>query len=209
MLLLVAAALSAQAEHRTPRSGPGYLADKVVVAPLYFPDHTTPGAAAVRAAIREVDPNLLVMANLAQTWIDQLTAELWNVVALILIFGLVATLLAISGIYGAVSFVVSQRTKELGIRVALGARRLDIVREVFVSGGKPVVKGLLAGLWLAAAVAAGLRQSLKGAPIQLDTANPLLYWGAALLLATAALLAMLAPARRGARSDPLEALRCE
>jgi ABC-type antimicrobial peptide transport system permease subunit len=91
----------------------------------------------------------------------------------------------------------------------LGAQRLDIIREVFTSGGKPVVKGLLAGLWLSVAIGAGLRHSVSGAPIRLDPANPLLYCGAALLLAAAALLAMLAPARRGARSDPLDALRCE
>jgi cell division protein FtsX len=167
------------------------------------------GAAAVRAAIRQVDPNLMVMARLAQSWIDQITEELWNVVALILILGLVATLLATTGIYGAVSFAVSQRTKELGIRMALGASRLRILREVLLSGGKPVAKGLLTGLWLSVAVAAGLRHSVQGSPIQLDTANPLLYCGAALLLTAAALLAMLAPARRGARSDPLDALRCE
>jgi predicted permease len=167
------------------------------------------GAAAVRAAIRETEPNLLVMARLAQSWIDQITEELWNVVTLILILGLVATLLATTGIYGAVSFAVNQRTKELGIRVALGARKLDIIREVFLSGGKPVVKGLLAGLWLSVAIGAALRQSLSGSPIRLDPANPLLYCGAALLLAAAAFIAMLAPARRGARSDPLDALRCE
>jgi len=167
------------------------------------------GAAAVRAAIRETEPNLLVMARLAQSWIDQITEELWNVVTLILILGLVATLLATTGIYGAVSFAVNQRTKELGIRVALGARKLDIIREVFMTGGKPVVKGLLAGLWLSIAIGAALRHSVSGSPIRLDPANPLLYCGAALLLAAAAVLAMLAPARRGARSDPLDALRCE
>jgi ABC-type antimicrobial peptide transport system permease subunit len=151
----------------------------------------------------------MVMARLAQSWIDQITEELWNVVALILILGLVATLLATTGIYGAVSFAVSQRTKELGIRMALGASRLRILREVLLSGGKPVAKGLLTGLWLSVAVAAGLRHSVQGSPIQLDTANPLLYCGAALMLTAAALLAMLPPARRGARSDPLDALRCE
>ncbi len=167
------------------------------------------GAAAVRAAIRETDPKMLGMARLMQSWIDQVTADLWNVVALILILGLVATVLATSGIYGAVSFAVSRRTKELGIRVALGAGKLDIVREVLVSGGKPVAEGLLAGLWLSVAIAAGLGRSVSGSPLRLDTANPLLYCGAALLLAADAVMAMLAPARRGARADPLNALRCE
>ena len=126
-----------------------------------------------------------------------------------MVIGLVATLLATAGIYGAVSFAVNQRTKELGIRVALGAQKLDIIREVFLSGGKPVVQGLLAGLWLSVAAAAGLERSFQGSPLRLDTANPLLYCGAALLLTAAAALAMLAPARRAARSHPLDALRCE
>ena len=72
-----------------------------------------------------------------------------------------------------------------------------------------MVQGLLAGLWLSVAAAAGLERSFQGSPLRLDTANPLLYCAAALLLAAAAVLAMLAPARRGARSDPLESLRCE
>ncbi len=167
------------------------------------------GAAAVRAAVRETDPNLLVMARLAQSWIDQLTEDVWNVVALILTLGVAATLLATAGIYGAVSFAVSRRTKELGIRMALGAGKLAIIRQVFVSGGQPVVRGLLAGLWLSVAAAAALRHSFQGSPVRLDTANPLLYAAAALLLAAAAALAMLAPARRASRSDPLAALRCE
>jgi ABC-type antimicrobial peptide transport system permease subunit len=125
------------------------------------------------------------------------------------VIGLVATLLVTAGIYGAVSFAVNQRTKQLGIRVALGAQKLDIIREVFLSGGKPVVQGLLAGLWLSVAAAAGLERSFQGSPLRLDTANPLLYCAAALLLTAAAALAMLGPARRAARSDPLDALRCE
>ena len=91
----------------------------------------------------------------------------------------------------------------------MGAQRLDIIREVFLSGGKPVVKRLLAGLWLSVAIAAGLRHSFQGSPLRLDPANPLLYCGAALLLAATAALAMLVPARRGARSDPLDAPLCE
>jgi ABC-type antimicrobial peptide transport system permease subunit len=174
-----------------------------------FDSGASTGASALRSAIHGMDPSLMVIARLMQTWINHVTEELWNVVALIAMLGLVATLLATTGIYGAVSFAVSQRSKELAIRVALGARKLDIIREVFLTGGKPVAKGLLAGLWLSAATAAGLRQTVSGSPLRLDTANPLLYGAAALLLAAAAVLAMLTPARRGAKANPLNALRCE
>jgi len=165
--------------------------------------------AAVRAALRQSQPDLLVIPRLLQSWIDQLTAGLWNVVALMLVLGVIGTVLATTGIYGAVSFAVSQRTRELGIRVALGATRMRIIGEVFVSGGKPVFHGLIAGLWLSVATAAGLRESVKGSPLRLDSGEPLLYCGAALLLGAAAITAMLGPARRGAKSDPMNALRCD
>jgi ABC-type antimicrobial peptide transport system permease subunit len=167
------------------------------------------GAAAVRTAVHALYPDVIVLPRLVQTWIDQVTEDLWNIVALIVLLGMVATVLAASGIYGAVSFAVNQRTRELGIRVALGAQRLDIYREVFLSGGRPVAKGLAAGLWLALAMVAGLGQSLKGSPIRLDSANPLLYAGVVLVLGLAAVLAMAVPARRGSRADPLESLRCD
>jgi predicted permease len=167
------------------------------------------GPAAVRAALHELEPDLLVIPRLFQSWIDQFTADLWNVVALMLVMGLTGTVLATTGIYGAVSFAVNQRTRELGVRVALGATRLDIIREVFVSGGRAVAHGLIAGLWLSVATAAGLRESVKGSPLRLDSSEPLLYCGAALLLGVVAILAMLGPARRGAKSDPMDALRCE
>ena len=143
------------------------------------------GAFAVRAALREFDPGMFVMARVLQSWIDQVTEVLWNMVSLIVLLGLVATVLATTGIYGAVSFAVNQRTRDLGIRLALGASRFDIVREVFVSGGRPVMRGLFIGLWISVAQAASLRQNMSGTPLRLDSGDPLLYGGAALLLAAA------------------------
>ena len=111
--------------------------------------------------------------------------------------------LAVTGTYGAVRFAAEQGNQEMGIRVALGAQPRDIVREVLVAGGRPVAAGMLAGLWLALALAAALRQSLASAPVRVDASDPLVYAGAA------AVAAMLGPARRSARRDPLEALRAE
>jgi predicted permease len=187
---------------RLPRSDMNFMA-------VRFDSGAARAASSVRTALHEIEPNLFVIARRIQDWIDQITEILWNMVSLILILGIVATALATTGIYGAVSFAVNQRTRELGIRVALGARRLDIIREVLVSGGKPVWHGLLAGLWLSVATAAGLGQGVKGSPTRLDTANPVLYLGAAALLASAAVIAMMGPARRGSKADPLDALRCE
>ncbi|HYW43066.1 MAG TPA: ADOP family duplicated permease [Bryobacteraceae bacterium] len=174
-----------------------------------FDSGASRGAPAVRAALRQSDPDLFIVARLLEAWIDQVTTILWNVVDLIVLLGVLATVLAAAGIYGAVNLAVSQRMRDLGIRAALGAQRFDIIREVFVSAGKPVAAGLLQGLWMSVAAAAALRRTMADSPIRLDTTNPLLYLGAALVLAVAAAAAMIGPARRGSRCDPLDALRCE
>jgi predicted permease len=174
-----------------------------------FDDNPAAGAVATRAALRQLEPDVYLMPWLLQSWFDRLTANLWNVASLIVVLAVVATLLASIGIYGAVSFAVNQRTRDLGIRVALGATRWHIIREVLVAGGRPVAQGLIAGLWLAVPAATGLRESLTNSPVRLDNSEPLLYCAATLALATAAIAAMLGPARRGANSDPLEALRWE
>jgi hypothetical protein len=183
---------------RHPRSNGNVLA-------VRFDSDANRGAVALRAAMREIDPGTFVLIRVLQNWIDQVTEVLWNVVSLIVVLGLVATVLATTGIYGAVSFAVSQRKRDLGIRLALGATRF----EVFVSGGRPVLRGLFIGLWLSVALAASLRQNMQGTPLRLDSSDPLLYGAAALLLAVAAALAMSGPARKGSQSDPLEALRCD
>jgi hypothetical protein len=167
------------------------------------------GVPAVRAAIHEIDPDMFVMARVLQNWIDQVTEVLWNIVSLIFVLGVIATVLAAAGIYGAVSFAVNQQMRDLGIRLALGASRLDIIRAVFAMGGRPVLRGLFFGLWLSVALAASLRQNLSGSPLRLDNSDPLLYAGTLFLLAFAAVLAMTGPARRGCLCDPLEALRRE
>ena len=165
--------------------------------------------AAVRATIRAVSPEILGVSRILQDWIDEITAILWNVVSLIVMLGFVAIVLASTGIYGAVAFAVSQRSRDMGIRVAMGAQRADIVREVFVSGGKPVLQGVFFGLWQSLVVATALKQTFKSSPIQLGSSDPLVYTGAVLLLLASGILAMLAPARRAAAADPLASLRSD
>jgi putative ABC transport system permease protein len=121
----------------------------------------------------------------------------------------VAWVLAIVGIYGVVSFEVSQRTREMGIRAALGAQRLDILREVLVSGGKPVVAGLFAGLWLSLAAGAVLQHEVLDAPAGIGAGGAVVYLGTALLIALAAAAAISISARRDSQVDPMEALRQE
>lgn len=167
------------------------------------------GVRSVREALREVEPDLVPFPMLLQSWIDRITADLWNMVALMAVLGAVGTILATTGIYGAVSFSVNQKRRDLGIRVALGATKWDIIREVFVSGGRPVVRGLVVGLWMSMATAASLHENFTDSIIRIDSGEPLLYGAAMLFLAIGAAAAMWGPARRGATADPLETLRCE
>jgi hypothetical protein len=183
-------------------------ADENVMAVHFDPRLNRP-THSIRGAIHQVEPDLLLRVRLMQNWMDEVSTEIWNFVSLILLLGILATILSAAGIYGAVSFAVNQSTREFGIRAALGARRLDIIRSVYFSGGRPVLHGLLVGLWLSVATAAALSKTLDTGPLRIDSRDPLLYIAAVLLLAAAAMAAMFLPARRGAHSDPIEALRYE
>ncbi len=164
---------------------------------------------AMRSAVRNLRPDLLVMPRTLQSYMDEVSEDAWRVIILILMLGLVAMTLSVAGIYGVVSFTVTQKTRELGIRVALGAQKADIFREVLVSGARPVLLGLFVGLWIALAADSAIRKIFQNSPFELDAANPAVYLGSAAALAAAALAAMFFPARRGARSDPMKALHYE
>jgi ABC-type antimicrobial peptide transport system permease subunit len=121
------------------------------------------------------------------------------------IFAGVALLLAAVGIYGAVAYTVEQRTGEIGVRMALGAQMIDVLRLVVTQGMKPVVIGLAAGLVAALALGRLLTSQLY----QISAHNPLVLTATVVILGTAALLACLLPARRAAHVDPIQALRTE
>ena len=120
-------------------------------------------------------------------------------------FALLALLLAAIGLYGIVSFSVGERTQEIGVRMALGARPADIGRLVMTSTSRIVGGGLLAGLLLALAFSRLVEPLL----FKTDPRDPLLYVGVGLLLGGVAALAAWLPARRAARVDPMTALRAE
>jgi len=121
------------------------------------------------------------------------------------LFGVIGALLAAVGLYGVVSFVVAQRTREFGVRLALGAQTNDVMRLVLGQGARLVAAGLVAGA-IVAALSTRLFASLMFGVSALD---PVVYVGTAVLLAIIALAASYLPARRATRVDPIEALRTE
>jgi putative ABC transport system permease protein len=126
-------------------------------------------------------------------------------VALLAFFAGSALLLTIMGIYGVVAFLVGRRRREIGVRVALGAQRGDILRLVLHRGMKPVALGGVAGLAGSLVASRLVASQLYG----ISASDPLTLASIVLLLALAALVACWLPARRAARVDPMEALRQE
>jgi ABC-type antimicrobial peptide transport system permease subunit len=121
------------------------------------------------------------------------------------VFAASALLLATIGLYGVMAFAVAQRTREFGVRIALGARGLDVLRLVFVEGLRLAAIGLAAGIVLALALTRYMDSMLYG----VASDDPLALAGVAAVIAGVVSVACLLPARRATRVDPMVALRAE
>jgi len=135
---------------------------------------------------------------------DSLKARRFNV-ALLGSFAALALILAVTGVYGVMSFVARQRTHEIGIRVALGAEERDVLATVLRQGMKLTIIGIFLGLGVALAVTRLLRNLLFG----VNPIDPIAFTAVPLLLLAVALLACYIPARRAMKIDPMVALRYE
>jgi predicted permease len=159
-----------------------------------------------QSALSKVNPGLAIavpqsMEAIVAQALGQARLMMW----LLGIFAGVAILLASIGIYGAVAYTVEQRTGEIGVRMALGAQTLDVLRLVVSQGMRPVVIGLAIGIMSAFALGRLLTSQLY----QVSAHNPALLTASTILLALIALIACLVPARRAAHVDPIQALRAQ
>jgi predicted lysophospholipase L1 biosynthesis ABC-type transport system permease subunit len=161
-------------------------------------------APAARRAIHDLAPDLPVydIKSMAVRVADATSYARFSALLLAL-FAAIALALATLGVYGVVSFAVSQRTRELGIRVALGATRRDVMRLVVGHGVALAVVGGAFGLAAALAATRVLRSLLYG----VEPSDPATFLGVAALLAAAAVVASWIPARRAARVDPAGVLK--
>jgi predicted permease len=164
---------------------------------------------AVTGAIREVEPELPVEAATIQAVREHTMESVGKAVRLIVFLCATAVILAVVSIYGVVAFAVSRRAKEMGIRLALGARPTDIYRAVLGSSGRPVVVGSLIGLALSVAAFSAIAPLARNAEITINVWDPFNYIAAAVALTASALAAMVSPARRATKIDPMATLRQE
>ena len=169
-----------------------------------------PTVSAVRSSIGSstIDPNMgliVTMRTLARLETFFLQIAFW----LSLVLGGLALLLTVSGLFGVLSYLVEQRSREIGVRMALGASSRNVTRLILAQTTRPVGYGLLAGAGLAASLATILIASPAGATMTeiVRVADPMAYAASLLVIVAACLLAAWIPAARAARLDPMRTLR--
>jgi putative ABC transport system permease protein len=177
---------------------------------VHFLIHTSRDAAGmatpVQAALREIDPGLVFgwVTTMASVFEDE--TDRYQVSAiLVAVFSAVALLMAAAGLYGTISFLVARRTREIGVRMALGANRGTVAGEVIRFGLKLASIGVVLGL----AGAIALRRFTESFLYGIEPTDPLPLVGACLVLLAVAVLAALMPAKHATRVDPMEAIRVE
>jgi predicted permease len=175
----------------------------------FFAVRTTAGAADAAAylkrAVADLDPLLPVTVEPLEEEVSRLTERPRFVAWLLSAFAGLALLLAAAGLYGVASYLVTQRTRDIGVRMALGAAPADISRQVVLEAGRWIAAGAILGCALAWAGTRVIEAQLYG----IESHDPLSWILALGVLCTALLIAVLRPAARAARIDPMQALRVE
>ena len=166
---------------------------------------TQPVTSAARGILRDLNPEIPAkFQTFSQIYSASLGSRRFNVI-LVGCFGIVALLLATAGVFGVMAYSVSRRTSEIGVRVALGAGRADVLRMILGQGLRTIFVGVAIGI----AGSLALTHTVESLLFDVTPTDPLTFGGVTLLLIGAALLACYFPARRAASVDPIVALRYE
>ncbi|HKQ77971.1 MAG TPA: ABC transporter permease [Blastocatellia bacterium] len=163
---------------------------------------------ALRRELAKVEPNLAIYSlETPKKHLKAALAQGRTVASLFAIFGAVSIALAAVGLYGVMSFAVSRRTQEFGVRLALGAKRRDIMKMVMAEGGRQLALGVSLGIGLALSLVQLGGAAVTGFLYKVNPHDPLVYVGVVALLALATSMACFFPARRATKVDPMVALR--
>jgi putative ABC transport system permease protein len=162
--------------------------------------------ATIRNQVQEIDKDQPVyeVNSMQQVLMDSISQRRFNML-LLAIFAALALVLAVVGIYAVISDSVNQRTREIGIRKALGAKETDIIKLILREGMVVVVIGVVLGL----ASAFGLTQLMESLLYQVKAGDKFIFLVATVVLSVVALLSIYIPARRTTKIDPIDALRQE
>ena len=166
---------------------------------------TADATAFLKQAVADLDPRVPVTPELLDDRVSRLTERPRFVAWLLSVFAGLALLLAAAGLYGVASYLVTQRTRDIGVRMALGATPGDISKQVVGEAGRWIVAGAILGCALAWAGTRALEAQLYG----VSSSDPVSWIAALAVLSAALLLAVLRPAARAAHVDPMEALRAD
>jgi putative ABC transport system permease protein len=162
--------------------------------------------APIRAAIGKIDANVPVRRERTLTDLATLTTAPHRFRAVMVgMFAGLALMLAMVGIFGVLAYAVEQRTREFGVRIALGASTTNVLRLVLGSAARVVITGTIVGLGAAAALSRTIAIFLSG----VEPLDPLTFTSVGVVLALTAAIAAAAPAWRATRVDPVEAFRAE
>jgi ABC-type antimicrobial peptide transport system permease subunit len=159
--------------------------------------------ASARAILRQLKPDVPPVLRTMETIVSTSVADRRFVLVLVGVFGAAALVLATLGVYSVISYLVTQRRQEIGVRIALGAQRGDVLSLVLRQGALLAVIGIAVG----AVCAHFITRHHKGLVFGVSTTDPVAFGGVIVLLALVALLASWLPARRATRVDPMNVLR--
>jgi ABC-type antimicrobial peptide transport system permease subunit len=180
------------------------------ISPVNFVVNTTASTATItsllRSALGEIDSSLPIsQVQTMEEIVNQSVASRRFIMLLLASFAAVALVLALAGVYGVLSYAVSRRTSEIGVRLALGAKQGQVLRLIVAQGMRPVFLGLVIGT----GIAFGLTRLMASMLFGVGATDPVTFGGVALLLVGAAIAACWIPAFQATRLDVVKALREE